>query len=363
MRKAVVTAVKIIAILVIPYFMVTGLMSNVWQGYMTGIWWHWPDQSIAPETLPPNWYVTQLVITIALISPLIVYSYIFQDRLIDKTSVFSAACAVGISFSGLVLLNPDLLSYGFIRTPFYQAQYAVSLSVFVFVFWTLFQNARASTSLTKDKRKASSFLARMKEVLRDLIPINSATAIWIALILLPTNLHSSTSLSESGIQHFSLTLSSYPLLVQYRYDLVVYGISPDTDILYSILDISWLGISFPLILYWSFNVWLGVSVLRLFQGHSSRKLVAILATVSILVSSIPDILLLSSLLSLGGLAGYSAIPLPLYQILCLLIARRAKVPDEVLELVEEPSEDSIDVPLTVRVLSWFRKTRNKDSQH
>ncbi len=171
---------------------------------------------------------------------------------------------------------------------------------------------------------------------------NAATAVWIALIIMPAIFTvSNLNITEASVTYV-LTLSGGLYVLQHDYMYIIGGGFYPTIYSYTyLITAGWMSISE--ILIWSLNLMIGITAFRFIQGEDTKKRVYILMILSFLIVAIPSILTI-------GYA-FRNIPLPIFQVFMFFVMKYVRVPT---------IDDRIKVPFRIRLSSML--SRRKPSQ-
>jgi multisubunit Na+/H+ antiporter MnhF subunit len=257
--------------------------------------------------------------------------------------------SIFLSLISMYLLTPSfgLLFIGF--SPDLVLPSVVSLAIFVFVFWPLLKNSWPSFHHSESIQLKQGIPSKLRRILSEIVPINTATLVWMSMIVFPAVVSISNFTATETQVTYNISISGGLSLVTYEYTWFHFSgqFFPyiNTMFIYSLAG--WASLTTSL--FWILNLWLGVTTLRFILGKSTKKRVHMLATLTILIYAIPSFLMLMSSL-LTGLGIYT-IPLPFYPIIMVFVTRFVHPPSQ-----REPiTEDMIRIPLRTRVSSFFKR--------
>lgn len=338
-KKALPVLTKIIPILIIPYYLVTVSTRNTSDSSIVGTWGHWPEEIFTSPFPDLFWQSNQIWIALLFMLPLVIFAIVYQQKQVDRKCVGSALVAISISYIATYLFSPQY-SFVDLRWSIYNVvPNVVSLSIFVFVFWPLLQNSWPSTSTAKDEREEESTMKRLRNSIANAVPLNAATAVWIALVTLPVSLIvSNLIITESHVQSV-VTLVGALFTVQHDYMYVAGGgYYPTIWSYFYLITAYWPTVADLLVSI--LNLATGITAFRFIQGEGTKKRVYTLMLLSFLVYAIPTVF------TVGFAIRW--IPLPIFQIFMFFVMKYVKVP------VTDSSGDTIRVPFRIRLASKLR---------
>jgi hypothetical protein len=194
-------------------------------------------------------------------------------------------------------------------------------------------------------------LSKIRRIASEIVPLNIATLVWLAMVIFPSILSILGSVTESSVD-MNYSMSGGLSNIMYSYWGVHGDVYYPTIVTIADFILGIASVTSPLtLLMWSLNLWLGLATFQFILGKSTKKRVYILAVVIILVYAIPALLMSLSSLIFGMV--YLSIPLPFYPIIMLLVARfvHAPVPEDL------HSDEMIQVPLSTRISSFFSRRK------
>ncbi|MBN2228696.1 MAG: hypothetical protein JW779_03810 [Candidatus Thorarchaeota archaeon] len=353
-KKWLVLVIKTLLLLLIPYNLINSSTRTSSTSAIIGTWGQWPVVIMDPGSLDQFWITNQFLISLAFILPLVLFSVIFQERDVDKIYAGSAIFAASISFT-LTLIVPfqiGILPGIMMVYPFNVIPSVVTLAIFIFIFWPLLQKSWPTFRSNLVKVDTKNFKTKVEYEFRRIVPNNLATAIWIALFFVPTVLSLTNLLFSEEEVRYSISLFGSIFGIYHEYILIDFPGGGYYPVIYSttILAVAY-QIAIVAIILSSVNLWLGITAMRYIQGKSTKKRIYILVIVSILLSGLPVTLIGILSLLFGGWLGPLSIPIPVYQIFILLIAKHVKAPSP----DSESSEVMIKVPLRTRLSMLLHK--------
>jgi hypothetical protein len=139
-RKSLLLVIKMIVIVIFPYYFVNSSTRTTSISNMVGTWGQWPREIFAPPFPDVFWESYQIFIALLFIVPLAIFSFVYQQKQVDKKCIGAAFVAISISCIIAYLFTPQ---YGYIDprwSMFNVVPNVVSLAIFVFVFWPLLHN-------------------------------------------------------------------------------------------------------------------------------------------------------------------------------------------------------------------------------
>jgi len=337
-KKVLPLLIKIILVLIIPYYLVTFSTRTTSESSIIGTWGHWPEELFTSPFTDSFWESYQLIIALLFIAPLVVFSFVYQHKQVDRKCIGSALVAISISCIATYIFIPQY-SFLNVRMSIYNVvPNVVSLSLFVFVFWPLLQNSWPSTSVMKDEEE-QVIVKRLRNIIARTVPLNAATVVWIALLTLPATLIvSNLFVTESQVTSIFILVGGL-LSIQHDYwYIMVSGINPTIWSYFYLIIARWSTVSDLLVLI--LNLSIGITAFRFIQGEATKKRVYILIILSFLVYAISFVIMMGRM-TIG-------IPLPIFQIFMLFVMKYAQVP------ISDSSGDTIRVPFSVRLASKLR---------
>lgn len=358
-KRFVLLIAKVVAVLLIPYYLIVDSTSGFNSSthiIFAGTWGvsYGSFEIMGPI---PFWAQNQLVFSLLFILPMIAFSHFYGERTLDRKCVTAAAISVALSYSITYLSTTALGVNLFLTSPTIILPSIVSLSIFVFVFWPLLKNSWTALHRSYTIQEEQGILSKLHKVLRETVPINTATLMWVSLVIFPANLmYSSGGIPEVNNSMYLFVSGGLPI-VSYQYSYIGGVIGNPYIQNYFLFNIA-SAVSPVGLIMWIFSLLLGITTLQFILGKSTIKRVRVLAIVAILAYTIPSLVILVSSLLFG--MGALAIPLPLYPITMLLVAKFIHAPVQ----KEQPSEEMIRVPLGTRISSILsRRRHNREGPH
>lgn len=342
-KKALSLLIKIILILIIPYYLVTFSTRNTSDSSIVGTWGQWPEEILASQFPDSFWQSNQIWIALLFMLPLIIFAIVYQQKQVDRKCIGSAVGAISISYIATGLFSPQFYFVDIRYSIANIVPNVVTLSVFVFVFWPLLQNSWPSISPAKDEREEEGGIKKLRNIIANAVPLNAATAVWLALVILPTTLIvSNINISANSVTSV-VTLVGGLFSVHHDYLYIMGGGYYPTIYSYFYLIVArWPAVSDLLVLI--LNLSIGIAAFRFIQGEGTKKRVYILMLLSFLVYAIPNVF------TIGFAIRW--IPLPIFQIFMFFVVKYVKVP------ISDSSVDTIGVPLRIRLASKLRREKS-----
>lgn len=301
----------------------------------------------------PYWYYNGFLFSLLCILPLIAFAFFFGDRPVNKRTILAAVFFVLLSFMVESFLKPPFYHPTWsVLSPYEVVPKVVSLAIFVFIFWPLLKNSWLQSLDSADTSEQKEGSSRQRDTLRELIPARTPLIVWLSMILLPelltiANLYFS-QLSTTYFFEFTSELWSGSYYSQLIWSVPGLFILNSSEILRIVATSSASS--------WTLSVWfsllLGVTTLRFIRGKSTFKQVRILAAFLILLDILSDFVPL--MISHVSITGYYLIPLPLFPIAMLIVAKLTHADVDKISTGDE----MIHVPLRFRVLSKIKHKEN-----
>ncbi|MFX1484911.1 MAG: hypothetical protein ACFFCP_17170 [Promethearchaeota archaeon] len=341
--------IKIVFVLLIPYYFVmisdssapirmqtTYLISGI-IGYWSipGIVYSFPQQVVF-------WQQNQLLFSILFILPMILFALYLGEKQTDNKSIVTGIGAILVSYLSMYLTTPNFITGTFAPLDYLSLPNVVSLSMFVFVFWPLLKNSLPPRETIGTNNERKRVLARLRETLGKWFPRNAATLTWTCLVIFPTFLFLSVYIPSETETQLGVTLSGGLYVLVYSYT----AFSGYRHITMSFETAAWA--SFFILAMWIINLLVGIITIQYLRGKSTKRLLNRAVGVVFLILMVP-IFLLGIFVNLFGATGYYPIPLPIYLVAIVLVAKYIHLP-------AEPSDEMIKVPLRVRISSFFHRT-------
>ncbi|TFH08827.1 MAG: hypothetical protein E4H14_05655 [Candidatus Thorarchaeota archaeon] len=355
LKRIILLIVKITVVLAIPYYWLIDSTRTNTTSVFTGLWGISQGGLSYEGASPfiPIWADNQILFSLLFILPLIAFSLFYEQRTLDRKCIAAAGVSAFISCIVTFLSTPNMFLSLLFLGPTLVVPNVVSLSIFVFVFWPLLRNLWPTIHSTELVQKESRRLSKVRRVFSKYVPINIATLVWVSGIIFPGIVTIANYMVSETQLSYSLGISGGLPTISYYYTWFTSGGSYHPSYLSEFIFITASGISPIELLFWSLNLWLGVTTLQFILGKSTIKRVRILAIVAILMYAIPAIISFAILLAFG--MGFLSIPLPFYPIIMLLVAKFVHAPTQ-----KEPiSGEMIHVPLKTRISSIFERGRSK----
>ncbi|RDE11383.1 MAG: hypothetical protein C4K48_11875 [Candidatus Thorarchaeota archaeon] len=320
----------------------TNTLAGTWGAWSPGVGYV-PYFNYEPS---PIWEQSQILFSLLLILPLITFALFFGKRALDRTCIMAAAVSVFLS-----LIVTYLLTLNFYFDPFYLVMpKVVSLATFVFVFWPLLRSSWPSLHSADELQQKQGGSSGLRGILNEIVPINTSILVWIILVIFPAVSNVYISFIPGTFLQYDFSTSGGLSAVTYYYAWIN-GVGQVYPSILTDLHFSTASAASPTgLLFWTLNLWLGVTTLRYVLGKSTIRTVRILATIIVLINAIPA----ASVLMMG--MGLYIIPLPFFPIAMLLVAKFTHAPDSAIPI----TEDMIRVPLRTRISSIFQR---KDELH
>lgn len=274
-------------------------------------------------------YLVQQEIFFSLLAilPLLLYSIIYGEKLTNRGSISIAGISVFLS-----LLVTQLAIYTRVVPS------VVSLAIFIFVFWPIIRNSWPAPLRNEEPEKEQGLLQKIRKLQRENIPMDAATYVWVGMVVFPAFLG---VIIQSSQYHYHIDIQLLGGLSTFVYDYSQYlpiGNNPlSINSAFGFMTATHVLIG---LLFWIFNLLLGVTTLRCILGKATKKPVYVLTALWILATVIPFIITIS--IGVGYL-----IPLPFYPILMLLFTKYMHAPthytlvsDETIDVFGETIESS-----------------------
>jgi hypothetical protein len=350
-KQIVILIVKIGAVLLIPYYLLITTNNTSTSVILTGMWGV-SQGELFVTGVNPIWVQNQFLFALLFILPIVVFSFFYNEKPVDKKCIRAAEVSVLLSFI-ITFLTTLLFGSAFIlMAPSLVAPSVVSLSIFVFVFWPLLQNSWPSIQGAEVIQKGQRRISKIREFVSKVIPINMATLVWLSIVIFPAVLTITSFVNSETVISINYLISGGLSVISYQYQWFTGGgFYPAISIDLTLILAS--AIFYDSLLIWSFNLWLGVTTLQYILGKSTIKRVRVLALVSILFFAIPAVIMSTMSLFFGS--ELISLPLPFYPIIMLLVAKFVHAPTP-----KEPSSgEMIHVPLITRISSIFERGRSK----
>ena len=267
----------------------------------------------------------------------------YQQKQVDRRCILSALGAISISYIATGLFSPQFYFVDIRWSIFNIVPNVVILSVYVFVFWPLLQNSWPSISPAKDEREEEGGMKRLRNIIANAVPLNAATAVWLALILLPLTLIVSNLQITTNSVTSVVTLVGGLFSVHHDYLYVMgSGYYPTIYSYFYLIVARWTTVSDLLVLL--LNLSTGIAAFRFIQGEDTKKRVYVLMLLSFLVYAIPNVF------TIGFAIRW--IPLPIFQIFMFFVVKYVKIP------ISDSSGDTIRVPFRIRLASKLRREKS-----
>ena len=356
MNRIVVIIAKIAFALLIPYYCIinsnTITLGRI-QTYclISDIFGQWQLPGFQ-VSLPSNqvvfWQQNQILYSILFILPMILFAFFFSERETDIESIVFGIGAAVASYA-IVFRATPMFNTGTIA-PFYDmfVPSVVSLSIFIFVFWSLLRNSLPSNELAGELSNREGVLPRIREGLGKLFPRSVTTLIWICLVIFPTSLLLIVYIPSATETQLSLYLTGGLSSLSYYY-ISQPGPSPRYPVIHittNFMTATWA--SFFTIAIWIVNLLVGIAAILFIRGKIRKWIFNRLVWIIFVILVIPNILM-TLITGLSFTNGYYNIPLPLYLIAMLLVAKFVHLP------TESPDE-MIQVPVRTRLSSLFHRS-------
>ncbi len=349
---------KSIVVLLIPYYLIldshasgalraetTYLISGL-IGYTSspGIIYEWPDM---PTVF---WEQNQVIFSLLFISPMILFSFCFAEYKTGKKSIIIGIGAILISILSLNLLSPYYTLYG-LGTFYFLVPNVVSVSIFVFVFWTLLRNTWRNVPVSENPPQKERKFAKMRDTLGEWFPGNISTLIWMCMTFIPAFITIYLQSIETSIQYgYHILGGIYFIYYDYRYFTSGFGSSTFSTLYVELGS----GTSLYGQILWIANVILGIFTLQYIRKEIPRKRFNTAIGIVLLINIIPPIFY-TFMANAFVSTGFFQIPLPIFPVIMLLLAKFAHMP-------EGYSEDMIEVPLRTRISSFFQRDSSEEEQ-
>jgi len=347
---------RIAFVLLIPYYCIinsnTTTLGRIQTNYLiSDIFSQWQSPGFQ-ISLPSNqevfWQQNQILYSILFILPMVLFAFFFSERETDIESIVLGIGATVTSYALLYRATP-MFNIGTIA-PYYDkfVPNVVSLSMFIFVFWSLLRNSFPSKEVAGERIKKEGLLPRIREVLGKLFPRSVTTLIWICLVIFPTYLILNVYVPSETETQLSLYLMGglYSLSSDY--------ISlPGPSIHYPVIRITTnfmtaVWASFFTIAVWIVNLLVGIAAILFIRGKIRKWIFDRLVWIVFVILVIPNILM-TLIAGLSFASGYYNIPLPFYLIAMVLVAKYVHLPTE-------SSEEMIQVPFRTRLSSLLHRS-------
>ncbi len=341
--------IKIMIVLIIPYYLVNISTRTTSINFITGIWGHWPLQIFTPPVVYQFWQPYQLLIALLFITPLIIFAYVYRQKQVDRRCILSALGAVSISCIATYLFTPQFYFVPLSWRAYNVVPNVISLSIFIFVFWPLLQKTWSSTHVTRNEREEKEgVMTRLRNNIVRVIPLNAATAVWVALAIMPAIITViNITIIESHVTYvFTLAGGLYNIQHEY-FSIIGRGYYPTFWSDFYLITAGCITMSDLLV--WTLNMWTGITALNFVKGEATKRRVYILMTLSFLVYAIPSIVIM-------GVSPHVYIPLPIFQIFIIFVMKYVRLP-------VSDTENMIRVPFRTRISSKLRgKTPSHESR-
>ncbi len=360
LKRIVVIVSKLVSVLLIPYYLIldthttsglhmdtTYLIANP-IGYISS-----PSITYTVNSqYSAFWEQNQILYSILFILPMVLFSFYFGEHKTDRKTIIAGIGSILISYFSVNVVTPYMILFA--PSAFYWIlPNVVTLSMFVFVFWSILVNSWPTIVATDDSESKEGKAAQVRNIVGAWFPRNVATLIWICIAILPIAL-SFYPEYEMSYSQYMLNLAGGALFIQYSFASISGGGYYPTVMINTSFEMAYWASPYTLGL-WIGNLILGVVTLQYIQRETTRKRLYSATGIILLLSIIPTVFY--TIINIAfATSGYLSIPLPLYPIAMLLLARFANPPQVV-------TKDMIKVPLRTRIASIFQRgTKEPDSQ-